>query len=239
MENRLRWRERAEMLIPPLPWDAPKQRIHAEGERVVLLHGLWRGFRAMDPLARRLHQEGFCTLNLPDPSSRLPLHTILDRIRPQIIRFAENHRVHFVTHSLGGILLRAMLADSPPWITGRSILLAPPNQGSEIVDWSAKHPIIHALLGPAGRDLGTHGAPTRLPGLPANLESAVIMGNKGTIPFFKRILGSDNDGIVSCERGRVDGMRDFRIIDADHTFIQQHPKAIEMTLRFLRKGHLE
>ena len=223
------------MLTPPLPWDRPHWRDRG-GPPVVLLHGLWRGWRAMQPLARALDREGFSTLNVPYPSGRLPIDHLIARVRSQVAEIAGDQPVNFITHSLGGILVRSMLAGEVPWQWGRIIMLAPPNRGSEIVDWSSKHPLLHRVLGPAGRALGSDGVPGGLPALPPEIEAAVIMGNRCSIPVFKKLLGAENDGIVSAAKGRLDGLRSFSVINADHTFIQMHPETIRLSLHFLKTG---
>lgn len=229
------WRDRAEMLLPPMPWDRPRWTDRG-GPPVVLLHGLWRGWRAMEPLARALGREGFSTLNLPYPSTRLPIPSLVTRIRGEIVNVFPDQPVHFVTHSLGGILLRALLAEGLPVQTGRIVMLAPPNGGSEIVDWSARHPLIRSLLGPAGRSLGSSGIPIQLPDLPQDAEVAVIMGDHCTLPLFSKLLEDRNDGIVSASRGRIAGLKGFTVIHADHTFIQMHPDAVRLTTGFLKTG---
>lgn len=223
------------MLIPPMLWDRPKRRDHA-GEKVVLLHGLWRSRHAMEPLARRLEAEGFCTLNLPYASSRKPLDLIAREIREQVRAFAGDEPVHFVTHSLGGIIARLLIAESPPWRQGRLVMMAPPNSGSEIIDWISRHPLLRTVIGPAGRSLATNGVPNQLPDLPQDLEAIAIMGNRVTIPFFSKLLDAENDGIVSANRGKIHGLRGFSVIEADHTFIQIHPDAVRQTLAFLKNG---
>ena len=235
MFNFPKLRDRAEMLTPPFPWD--RAQWHDQGgQTVVLLHGLWRGWRAMQPLARALEQDGFSTLNIPYPSGRLPVSHLVSRIRAQIEKIPTDQPIHFITHSLGGIIARSILATDVPWKPGRIVMLAPPNRGSEIVDWSRNHPVLHQLLGPAGRALGSEGLPNALPELPAHIEAAVIMGNRCPIPIFKKILAPENDGIVSAARGKITGLRGFSVIHADHTFIQMHPEAIRLCLHFLNTG---
>jgi len=229
------WRDRAEMLTPPFPWDRPQWHDRG-GPPVVLLHGLWRGWRAMQPIARALGDEGFSTLNLPYPSARLPIAQLVSRVRAEVEKIAGDQPVHFITHSLGGILVRSLLAGQVPWETGKIIMLAPPNHGSEIVDWSKKHLLLHQVLGPAGRALGSDGAPRELAALPPEIQAAVIMGNRGSIPVFTKLLELENDGIVSTEKGRIDGLRGFTVIHADHTFIQCHPEAIRLSIHFLKTG---
>lgn len=238
MRKHPNWLDRAEMLTPPLPWDRPRWRDRG-GPVVVLLHGLWRGWHAMEPLARALDQQGFSTLNVPYPSTRMPVPVLVRQIHLEIERIAGDRPIHLITHSLGGIIARSLIAENPTWKPGRLVMLAPPNGGSEIVDWSKRHPLIHWLLGPAGRALGSDGLPSILPPLPVEIEAAVIMGRRCSVPLFKRLLDGENDGIVSAHLGRIDGLRGFAVIDADHTFIQVHPEAIKLSLGFLKTGCLE
>lgn len=227
------WSDRLEMLTPPLPWDRPKLR-GGEGRLVVLLHGLWRGWHAMEPLARSLRKEGFSTLNIPYPSSRLPIPVLAERVRETIVRHARGQEVHWITHSLGGIIARHLIAGSPEIRPQRLIMLAPPNGGSEIVDWAGGRPLLRHLLGPAGRALGTRGVPAGLPPLPASVEAAVVMGRRSSIPFFRKLLDAENDGIVSAGRGRIEGLKEFLVVDADHTFIQTHPDTVRFCMDFLK-----
>lgn len=190
----------------------------------------------MEPLARSLGKEGFSTFNLPYPSARMPIPALVRHVRVEMARLPQEQPVHFVTHSLGGIILRAMLAEDLPFRIGRIVMLAPPNGGSEIVDWAAGHPIIHRMLGPAGRSLGSEGFPKSLPDLPENSEVAVIMGNRSSLPYFSKLLENQNDGIVSASKGKIAGLRAFAVVHADHTFIQMHPEAVRLATGFLMHG---
>lgn len=221
--------------MPPFPWDRPRWRDNS-GPVVVLLHGLWRGWRAMEPLARALKDEGFSTLSIPYPSARLPIERLVHQVRNEVDKIASDQPIHFITHSLGGIVLRTLLAEEMSWNVGRVVMLAPPNGGSEIVDWLKSHPILRRVLGPAGMALGSTGIPSQLPAFPDKVEAAVIMGNRSTIPLFRKLLSEENDGVVSAERGKIEGLCGFSLIRADHTFIQMHPEAIRLSLHFLKTG---
>ena len=216
-----------------MPWHQPRIR-EAAGDTVILLHGLWRSMWAMDPMANFLHSKGYHTINIPYPSFRKPIPEIVSHVR-EIIDLHDNGRpVHFVTHSLGGIITRQLLSDVPPQQIGRIVMLAPPNQGSEIIDWLAHCAPLKMTLGPAGAKLGseTLDAPT----LSQKLDSAVIMGRKSSIPFFRWLLDQENDGIVSVDRGKIDGLNEFHVVDTDHTFIATEPTVMDMTKSFLQHG---
>ena len=116
-------------------------------------------------------------------------------------------------------------------------MLAPPNQGSEIIDWLARCKPTMLGLGPAGMQLRSQ--QMNAPALPEQTDAAVIMGKRSRIPFFRWLLDKDNDGIISVERGKIDGMNEFHILDADHTFIATDPRDMKMTLDFLKHGQTD
>ena len=188
----------------------------------------------MEPLARRLHARGFATCSLAYAGTRRPIEDLAATTTARIARFAGNRTVHLVTHSMGGILARAMLANQPDWRPGRMVQLAPPNHGSPIVDAINHSPLLSRILGPAGRSLGTRGLPADLP--PPPVPTVVIMGDHPRLQLFANLLGPANDGIVSVSSGLLPGLHGFGVVPADHTMIPAHPVVIEATLGFLETG---
>lgn len=218
---------------PPMPWQKSRSK-ESDGnqETVILIHGLWRSVLAMEPMAKHLHAEGYNTVNIAYPSFTKPMDYILDMVENEVRGYLEKGTVHIVTHSLGGIITREILPKLPHDNLGRIVMLAPPNQGSEIIDWLGKYPMLRRTLGPAGLKLGTD--KITAPHLPDNIDTAVIMGNNSLIPFFQKLMPTANDGIVSVERGKVKGMNEFHVLDADHTFIASDLRVMDMTLDYLR-----
>jgi len=225
--------KRIGVLRMPMPWHKPIVREH-NADAVILLHGLWRSVWAMEPMAKYLHQQSYHTINVPYPSFRKPTEELAEIIHEAIQIHGGKRKIHFVTHSLGGVLARKLLLMIPEEQTGRLVMLAPPNQGSEIVDWASQIKPLARTLGPAGIELGSNSI--KAPPLSDKVDSAVIMGNQSSIPFFRRLLDKENDGIVSVERGKIEGMDEFHILDADHTFIASDPRVMKITLKFLRDG---
>jgi triacylglycerol lipase len=208
-------------------------------EAVVLLHGLARTRLSMRPLQRALERAGYHVINNGYPSRTAPIERLAtDAFAGIQAELAELRpaRVHFVTHSMGGILLRLYLSQNSLDGLGRVVMLAPPNQGSELVDKLGNWRLFRLLNGPAGLQLGTaaEALPRQLP--PVDFELGVITGSLGLNPLLSGILPKPNDGKVSVASARVEGMRDIRVLPVTHTFLMANRRVIQLTLNFLRHG---
>jgi pimeloyl-ACP methyl ester carboxylesterase len=192
----------------------------------------------MQLLADRIAAAGFETHNIDYPSLDLELDEIIDIIGIEIDRCcADAERLHFVTHSLGGILVRAYAAKRPPRNLHRVVMLAPPNHGSEYVDAMKDWTFFQLAAGPTGVQLGT--APDSLPNrLPTpEFEFGVIAGTSNYNPISDSVIPGASDGTVSVESTRLEGMSDFIMVDETHTFIMRSPLVAKQTIAFLRDGH--
>jgi triacylglycerol lipase len=191
----------------------------------------------MRPLARELALAGYRVHNLDYPSMSASPEELVEHLHGQISDCcAWSGRVHFVTHSLGGVLVRAYLAAHPLPQLGRVVMLAPPNHGSEYVDVAGDWRLFRAVLGPTATQLGTASTslPNRLP--PASFEVGVIAGTGSVNPLGKALIGGTNDGTVSLVSTQLSGMRDFITLPVSHTFIMRNAEAARQTLEFLRAG---
>lgn len=221
-----------EVLRPPLPGRLPME-FSGGDEFVVLLHGLWRSEAAMAPLARRLSQEKFHVLNIPYPSFRASLEPLLESLESRILKSAQGRPVHFVTHSLGGVIARHLLERDSFSEFSRLLMLAPPNQGSAIIDYLQQSPLIR-VLGPMGESLHPDRVLNSLPDCcPSNTETLVVAGTEAKIPFFKRQVGQNSDGIVSVAETKLAGA-ETRLLRVDHTLITAHPTVMQKAGPFLR-----
>ena len=207
-------------------------------DTVILVHGLGRTRLSMWPLARRLARAGYSVVSWGYPSRRLSIAAIAARLRAELDRrLAEcRGRVHLVTHSLGGIVARAALAGGASPDIGRVVMLGPPNRGSELVDRLRALAGFRLVAGVAGLELGTDPAstPNRLG--PVAFECGVIVGARPIDPFLSRLIPGDNDGKVSVDRARVDGMRDFLVVPHGHTFIMWSAAVARQVVHFLERG---
>ena len=150
-------------------------------------------------------------------------------------RLRDATRVHFITHSLGGIVVRHFLATHRLPNLGRVVMLAPPNRGSEVADVLQRSRLL-ARVKPV-RELGTGSGSMPLALPPASFPVGVIAGSRSHIPLFARWMnGVPNDGVVAVERTKLAGMTDFVVLPRTHTFLPWSPDAIRQTFGFLEKG---
>jgi pimeloyl-ACP methyl ester carboxylesterase len=208
--------------------------------RVVMLHGLGRSERAMQRLARRFQERGYSAVPIGYDSTSQTLDEIVDEIEAHLADCCDAaERLHFVTHSLGGIVLRAWAAQEAPDRIGRVVMLSPPNHGSVLVDRLGG---LSALLGPTGRELGTapDSAPNRLNALgPVEFELGVIAGNRSWNPLGSWLLDGPDDGTVSVESAKVPGMRDFLIVPASHSFMMYDREVARQAIYFVEHGRFD
>ena len=212
----------------------------SQGDRdsttVVLLHGLGRTERSMRRLARALEEEGYRTVNLGYPSTEHTIGTLADTLAAELADCcADADTLHFVTHSLGGILLRIWEREHEPRNLGRVVMLSPPNQGSGVAERIPSR-LLKLLMGPASVQLGTDSGsvPVQLP--PADFELGVITGDATLNPLFSAWLPGEDDGLVAVESAWVEGTDDFLVVPYSHTFIMYRERVIEEVLSFLRTG---
>lgn len=207
-------------------------------ETVVLVHGLARSDASMSSLADRLEDAGFRAVNLDYDSTQHPPGALVRFLASEVEKCCSDaDRLHFVTHSLGGILTRAVLAERRPSNLGRVVMLAPPNRGSEIVDEIGGNAFFRYIFGPTGADLGTapESFPNRLP--EPDYEVGVIAGNVSVNPIASAMLPHEGDGAVTVERTKLANMTDHIVVERSHTFIMNAPEVAEQVVFFLVNGH--
>jgi pimeloyl-ACP methyl ester carboxylesterase len=238
------------------------------GETVVLLHGLGLGSWAMKRFEHALRREGYRVVNISYGSRWTPLEQLAGSWLPGMLHQTgadSAPRLHFVTHSMGGIVLRLWLQQQTvdraraanPTITaitqpasslrsipfdrlGRIIMLAPPNSGSEVADHLRRFPPFRWFTGVNGARLGTgaDSLPRSLGPWPADAgQLGVIAGNHSFNPLFSAWLPGPDDGKVAVASTRLAGMRDFLVLRHSHTWIQWRRETIRQTSAFLRDGH--
>ncbi len=193
----------------------------------------------MSRMARSLELAGYHVCNVSYPSRKHPIEVLTAEFVEPAVRACvsgEPKTVHFVTHSLGGIIVRQLAESEKDLKIGRVVMLSPPNHGSEVVDRLGKMTLFKWLNGPAGLQLGTDDA--SLPQVlgPASFDVGIITGKRSINLILSSLIPSTDDGKVSIESAKLAGMADFCVIASSHPFIMRDEQAIEETLLFLSEG---
>ena len=211
--------------------------IHSQADCVVLLHGLARTDGSMRVLEKALTKAGYEVQNIGYPSTKNSIEELATNvIGPALGKCGEETRVHFVTHSLGGILVRQYLVSNTIENLARGVMLGPPNKGSEVVDKLARFPSFHFINGDAGLQLGTgkFSKPNQLGG--AAFDLGIIAGTSSINPILSSIIEGVDDGKVSVESTRLEGMNDHIVLPVTHTFMMRNKKVVSQVVHYLQHG---
>ena len=208
-------------------------------ECVILLHGLNRSSRSFSKMQSKLIEDGYHVVNVNYPSRKHTIEILANSYIPTAIekcQAIDAQSIHFVTHSMGGILARYFLANNTVDQLGHVVMLSPPNQGSEVVDKLKDIPGFVEINGPAGQQLGT--SIESLPNMlgPVEFPVGIITGNKSINLILSLLIPGDDDGKVSIKRAKIEGMTDFLVVSHTHPMIMLSDKVIRQTTYFIRHG---
>jgi pimeloyl-ACP methyl ester carboxylesterase len=211
----------------------------ASSELVILLHGILLNRLSMFKMQRCIAKAGFATLNIGYPSSRYPLDVLADKLHEQLSSHALSRfkAVHFVGFSMGNLLIRAYLTKYRPENLGKVVMIAPPNKGSELADYFQNWWLYKKLYGPAGQQLITRQSEFQaILGDKLDYETGIIAGSRSQGIILSRLLPKPNDGKVTVENTRMNGMKDHIILSTNHIQISRHKGVIKQTVHFLKHG---
>lgn len=207
-------------------------------DMVALIHGIAESKLVFAPFMMYLRKNGFDVLNIDYPWQE----TTIDRLTAEIHRSLSKGnafaapKLHFVTHSMGGLILRSWLTRHRPENLGRTVMLAPPHRGSEFADMLSDHWLYKAFYGPAGQELTT-AARSAWGDHPVDFELGVIAGDNAVVKAINNaVMGGPNDGVVSVESTKIDGMKDHIVMDTVHVAIVADPRVWKQATRFIREG---
>lgn len=204
-------------------------------DQVVLLHGLGRTENAMLTLENSLAGAGFEVHNIGYPSNDATPEELVAQVSAAINACCINNRrtVHFVGHSLGGLLIRAYLADGLPDNLGQVVLIGTPNHGSELADLKEGLPgTMVDFAGPTAQMLGTGPDDFAASLPPPNFEVGVIAGTRDAL-VTNEWLPLPNDSMVSVESTKLEGMSDFRAFNVTHFGLRNDSAVASATIHFL------
>jgi len=206
-------------------------------ECVILLHGMARSDRSMKTMEAALSAQGYAVVNYAYPSTDYDIETITkEHIAKALAQCQPATKVNFVTHSLGSIVLRKYLSEHTIDTLGRVVMLGPPNKGSEVVDRLKNIPGFKLINGPAGMQLGTqhNSVPNSLGGV--DYPVGIIAGSATVNPILSLMLPKPNDGKVSVESTKLEGMSDHIVVPVSHPFLMKNKDVICQVKAFLNTG---
>lgn len=207
---------------------------------VVLLHGLARTESSMSTLATALISNEYKVVNQGYDSRNLKIESLSKAAIPKALKKCQNsHSIHFVTHSMGGILIRYYLSKHSITNLGRVVMLGPPNKGSHVVDKMGDFPGFEFINGPAGMQLGTDSSSLPNSIGPAKFDLGIIAGTKSINLILSTQLPNPDDGKVSVENTKVEGMNDHISMPVTHTFMMRNKGVISQVLHYLKNGNFK
>jgi pimeloyl-ACP methyl ester carboxylesterase len=194
----------------------------------------------MKALEHRLLVENFIPINLGYPSRDYSIEILAEKsINPALERCPAEQEINFVTHSLGGILVRYYLSQHEIPRLNRVVMLGPPNQGSEVVDKLGGVPGFYFINGDAGMQLGTGklSVPNKLG--KANFDVGIVAGSRSINWFLSFLIPGADDGKVSIERTKLIGMNDHIEMPVTHPFMMKNDSVISQVIHYLKNGHFK
>jgi pimeloyl-ACP methyl ester carboxylesterase len=209
-------------------------------QTVILLHGLARTSRSMRKLEKALQQAGYHTCNIDYPSRKFNIENLSEQVISEALKkLPPSMTTHFVTHSLGGILVRQYLQHHSIDNLGRVVMLGPPNHGSQIADWLQPYALYHRFFGPVAAELGTdkNGPLERLGS--ANFDLGIIAGSRAFNILCAPFLPKPNDGQVTVESTRLEGMKGHICLPVSHPFMMSRETVIRQVLHYLQQGQFD
>lgn len=219
---------------------------------VILLHGLAKSDRDMKKLEKVLNHEGYQAINHDYQSRSAPIEKLaIDVVNSALKKCPapdkktdtkldeKPDKVHFVTHSMGGILVRYYLSKNSIQNLGRVVMLGPPNKGSETIDKYRKVPGFAFISGPSGLQLGTGKLSVPKALGKANFDVGIIAGTRSINLILSSLIPNVDDGKVSIESTKLDGMNDHIKMPVTHPFMMKNKKVIAQVVNYLKKGSFE
>lgn len=206
------------------------------GEAVVLLHGIFRSSKAMQKLQIRLEKDGYLVVPFDYPSTRVDIPASAEMLGRVVKSLEGVEKISFVTHSLGGLVVRSWLGQGGDPRARCLIMMGTPNKGAEVADLLRDWHLYRLILGPSGQQLGTRDSDVIANLAEPRIPFAVIAGGKGTDDGYNPLIPGDDDGLVAVSSAYLAGARDSITFPVLHSFLPFNSSVIDATSTYLRTG---
>ncbi len=208
------------------------------GKAVVLVHGIIRSSKSFGPMAQALRDAGYQVFAFDYPSTHVEIEASATYLNRALSSLEGIEEINFVVHSMGGLVVRASLAERDDPRFHRMVMLGVPNQGARLANLVKENVLYRVVYGPAGQQLAEDpaGFVARLP--TPSFEFAIIAGGRGTLDGYNPLIPGDDDGTISVACTRLPGAADFATFPALHSFLMKNGDIIAAGERFLRTGAL-
>ncbi len=207
-------------------------------ESVILLHGLGDVKLSMLKLENALKDEGYTTKNIGYFTTGETIESLAEKKLSKVIEQYEKigfEKIHFVTHSMGGLIVRYYLQANDLPMGSRIVMLSPPNHGSEVADHFQESSFYKILVGDVGKELTTD-SNILLELKQIVPEIGIIAGNKSSNPYFSKLIPGEDDGRVAVDNTKLIEMKDFMVVPSTHLTIKYNDEVIQQTVFFLKNG---
>lgn len=204
---------------------------------VILVHGILRSGDSFGALPERLVAAGYAVAPISYASTRRRIADHAADLEALMDRLTGVARVSFVTHSMGGLVVRQMLSQDGAWqsriAVDSVVMVAPPSHGSQVAAMMRDQAFYQLIYGEAGQELPNDVAEA-VPTLA--VPFGVIAGGLGDGEGFNPLVPGDDDGVVSVDEAHLAGEKDFLLIPALHSLILRRPETANAVLTFLKHG---
>ncbi len=208
-------------------------------DKILLIHGLAENSRWMSFFELSLRAAGYDAAAIDYPSTSYSMEELMEQhIKPFIDTHKDAESLHFVTHSMGGILLHHFLSKYNLPNRGRVVMLTPGFNGSPTITVLSHFPWFENILGQAGMQSADNEYcfSRNLPPV-EDYEVGIVAGNLALDPISWFAIEAPNDGKTSIEGTKIDGMKDHIVLPVSHDTVLASPIALYQTLYFLEHGY--